>query len=93
MHNLFIVTLTEDQQSSVSNSLPGTKIEVLELNYVSDVVMLKCTMYCRCSNYASFLILRQNANFKPIISNDVSFSGNSFPIVASHGLAGSKCGQ
>ena len=29
----------------------------------------------------------------PVISNDVSLSGNSFPIVASHGLAGSKSGR
>ena len=32
-------------------------------------------------------------HFKPVISNDASLSGNPFPIVASHGLAGSKTGQ
>jgi len=32
-------------------------------------------------------------HFKLVISNDASLSGNSFPIVASHGLAGSKSGQ
>ena len=31
-------------------------------------------------------------HFKPAISNDASLSGNKFPIVASHGLAGSKSG-
>ena len=29
-------------------------------------------------------------HFQPLISNDASLSGNSFPIVTSHGLAGSK---
>ena len=31
-------------------------------------------------------------HFKPVISNDASLSRNSFPIVASHELAGSKSG-
>ena len=31
-------------------------------------------------------------HFKPVISNDASLSGNSFPVVASHRLAGSKSG-
>ena len=31
-------------------------------------------------------------HFKPVISNDASLSGNSFPIVESHGLVGSKSG-
>ena len=32
-------------------------------------------------------------HFKPIISNDASLFGKLFPIVASHGLAGSKSGR
>ena len=47
--------------------------------------------YHRRSNYESFLILHQNATFQT--SNDVLLSGNSFPIVVSHGLAGSKSGR
>ena len=50
-------------------------------------------VYRRRSNYASFLILRQNTTFQTGNSNDASLSGNSFPIVASHGLAGSKGGR
>ena len=46
-------------------------------------------VYRRRSNYASFLILCQNA-FKLVISNDMSLTRNSFLIVVSHGLAGSK---
>ena len=49
--------------------------------------------YHKCSNYAYFLILHQNALQTGVISNDASLPGNSFPIVASHGFAGSKSGR